>query len=67
MSSFSQRTLVLALLVVALALPGFAADTEDAIVQEVTFTKDVLPILQRSCQNCQRPDAGAPMSLLTYG
>ena len=67
MSSFSQRTLVLALLVAALALPGFAAETEDAIVQEVTFTKDVLPILQRSCQNCHRPDAGAPMSLLTYG
>lgn len=31
-----------------------------------TFTKDVLPILQRSCQNCHRPNAMAPMSLLTY-
>ena len=31
-----------------------------------TFTKDVMPILQRSCQKCHRPDAAAPMSLLTY-
>jgi hypothetical protein len=32
----------------------------------VTFTKDVAPILQTSCQNCHRPGALAPMSLLTY-
>ena len=32
----------------------------------VTFTKDIAPILQRSCQNCHRPDALGPMSLLTY-
>jgi len=31
-----------------------------------TFTKDVAPILQRSCQSCHRPDSIAPMSLLTY-
>ena len=31
-----------------------------------TFTKDIAPILQRSCQNCHRPGAMAPMSLLTY-
>ena len=29
----------------------------------ITFTKDVAPILQRSCQNCHRPDSNAPMSL----
>src|SRR4030081_2296228 len=33
---------------------------------EVTFTKDIAPILQRSCQDCHRPDSVAPMSLLTY-
>ena len=32
----------------------------------VTFTKDVAPILQRSCQGCHRPGQMAPMSLLTY-
>jgi len=33
---------------------------------EVTFTKDVAPILQKRCQVCHRPDTFAPMSLLTY-
>src|SRR5947199_8326115 len=33
---------------------------------EVTFSKDVAPILERSCQNCHRPGSIAPMSLLTY-
>lgn len=31
-----------------------------------TFHKDVLPILQRHCQECHRPGETAPMSLLTY-
>jgi hypothetical protein len=34
--------------------------------EPVTFTKDIAPILQRSCQRCHRPDSIAPMSLLTY-
>jgi hypothetical protein len=33
---------------------------------DMTFTKDVAPILQRACQNCHRPGSIAPMSLLTY-
>ena len=33
---------------------------------EVTFTKDVAPILQRSCQHCHRPSSVAPMSLQSY-
>ena len=33
---------------------------------QVTFTKDVAPILQNRCQSCHRPDTFAPMSLLTY-
>ncbi len=33
---------------------------------QVTFTKDIAPLLQRSCQNCHRPDSLAPMSLITY-
>jgi hypothetical protein len=32
----------------------------------VTFTRDIAPILQRSCQACHRPDSLAPMSLMTY-
>ena len=33
---------------------------------EVTFHKDIEPILQRSCQNCHRPGGAGPMSLVTY-
>ena len=32
----------------------------------VTFNRDVLPILQKNCQNCHRPGEIAPFSLLTY-
>jgi hypothetical protein len=31
-----------------------------------TFYKDVLPVLQRSRQECHRPGEAAPMSFLTY-
>ncbi len=31
-----------------------------------TFSKHVVPILQRSCQGCHRPGDIAPMSLLSY-
>jgi hypothetical protein len=32
----------------------------------VTFSKDIAPILQRSCQSCHRAGGGAPMALTTY-
>lgn len=31
-----------------------------------TFTRDVLPILQNSCQGCHRPGEAAPVSFLSY-
>lgn len=34
--------------------------------REITFTKDIAPILQARCQVCHRPNTFAPMSLLTY-
>ena len=34
--------------------------------QDVTFHRDVLPVLQKHCQTCHRPGEAAPMSLLTY-
>src|SRR5229473_886346 len=34
---------------------------------QVTFTKDVAPILQRTCQNCHGSNSGlAPMPLTTF-
>ncbi len=47
-----------------MAPPAASAGTQSA--GEVTFTRDVLPILQRACQQCHRPGSVAPMSLLTY-
>jgi hypothetical protein len=40
------------------------AQTPGAV--HATFSKDVAPILQRSCQGCHRPGSIAPMSFLTY-
>jgi hypothetical protein len=34
--------------------------------QQVTFHKDVQPILQSRCQECHRPGEAAPMSFLSY-
>ncbi len=34
--------------------------------EPVTFNKEVLPILQKNCQNCHRPGEVAPMSFLDY-
>jgi len=37
-----------------------------ACAADVTFYKDVLPILQNHCQECHRPGEVGPMPLLTY-
>lgn len=34
--------------------------------QDVTFYRDILPILQEKCQTCHRDEGIAPMSLMTY-
>src|ERR1700737_1405723 len=33
---------------------------------QLTYNRDVLPILQNRCQGCHRPGEAAPMSFLTY-
>ena len=52
--------------VIGLGVPLTLTAQSDAIQGEVTFTKDIAPILQRSCENCHRADGVAPMSLQTY-
>jgi mono/diheme cytochrome c family protein len=42
-----------------------ASDTKDR-AKDVTFNKDVAPILYRNCINCHRPGEVAPMSLTSY-
>ncbi len=50
---------------------AWAADAPDG-ARKITFTKDILPILQENCQECHRPGGdtvagvGAPMALITY-
>src|SRR5260370_31886395 len=34
--------------------------------RQVTFSKDVAPIFQKSCQSCHHQGTSAPMSLMTY-
>jgi hypothetical protein len=53
----------LSLLLVVAFYPGTSAQPAPPAV---TFSRDVAPILQKACQNCHRPGAIAPMSLLTY-
>jgi len=56
----------LALAVVGLLVGVTPAAAGQATAQQVTFHKDIEPILQRSCQRCHNPNSVAPMSLLTY-
>jgi len=50
----------------AIASPAGVSAGQGAPNDQVTFTRDIAPILQRSCQRCHRPDSLAPMSLITY-
>ena len=55
-----------AVLAAILALPAAATAQTAPAPAAPTFTKDVAPILQRSCVTCHRPGEMAPMSLMTY-
>jgi hypothetical protein len=48
---------------VILAASAAAATTNST---SFTFNKDVLPILEKRCQDCHRPGEVAPMALLNY-
>src|SRR6187401_3437746 len=56
--------LSLCLLLGAMAFPR--AQAQAPATADITFTKHIAPILQRSCENCHRPDGVAPMSLRTF-
>jgi hypothetical protein len=51
----------LAAVVAGLLAPGARAQSGD-----ITFTKDIAPILQRKCQGCHHSNDVAPMPLVTY-
>jgi hypothetical protein len=49
-----------------LAGMGLSVAAFAAPASQVTFNKDVLPFLQKNCQQCHRPGELAPMSFLSY-
>src|SRR5437667_11423292 len=54
-----MRVAIVTVAVLACAAPAFAGGAP-------TFSKDVAPILYKNCVECHRPDAMAPMPLVTY-
>jgi hypothetical protein len=62
MTRLSRAGLLIVVAGAAATISMKAADTGAT----VTFSKDVLPVLQKNCQSCHRPGQIAPMSLLTY-
>jgi len=67
-NSLVLRYLLAITLLIAAATPASfeALHAQPAPAADVTFTRDIAPILQRSCENCHRPDGVAPMSLVSY-
>jgi hypothetical protein len=59
------RSLGVAAMLSAAAFSSISAAAELGS-REVTFSKDVAPILQEKCQSCHREGQMAPMSLVTY-
>ncbi len=50
----------------AAAILVVSASGAATVPPQVTFTRDVAPILEKNCQGCHRPGEAAPFSLLTY-
>src|SRR5687768_1167721 len=62
----TSLAIALVMAIAVVATPAAVRAETSLDVGEVTFSKDIAPILQRSCQRCHQPDSVAPMSLLTY-
>src|SRR5262245_55973216 len=66
---FSSGRWILPAFIVSLAFQPVMASAQTAARsdrQQVTYSKDVAPIFNRSCVRCHRPEEIAPMLLLTY-
>src|SRR5580658_9754814 len=61
-----MKTPLRLLILISVVTVGTAMSTAALAQEQVTFTKNVAPILQEHCQVCHRPNTVAPMSLLTY-
>ncbi len=58
----------IALIALSAHTSALAADAKPTSAgrEQVTFSKDVAPILQAKCQECHQPNSIAPMSLITF-
>ena len=63
MRMFSVKSLLSTAIFAATFLVSGALTAQSA---EVTFHKDIEPILQRSCMSCHREGGAGPMPLMTY-
>ncbi len=61
-----QGAVAASLVLVMAALPAPGVAQEGGEPDDVTFHRDIVPILQRSCVNCHRSNGVAPMSLERY-
>lgn len=57
---------VLVALLASAALISAQAGSDSNVSANVTFHKDVEPIIQKDCQSCHRPGQIGPMSLMDY-
>jgi hypothetical protein len=64
MTIVARPSLLSVLVVLAPVMAG--AEQAPRTIPVPTFSRDVAPILYRSCVNCHRPGQIAPMSLVTY-
>src|SRR5579864_1782772 len=62
-----MRSIVIGLLAFSFQLSLLPANAQSTSAsKEVTYSRDVAPILYKNCVTCHRPNDIAPMSLLTY-
>src|ERR1700680_968371 len=62
----SHRITLILVMFVICSLVAKAVAQEASPAKEVTFNRDVAPILYRNCVVCHRPNDIAPMPLITY-
>ena len=53
-------------LAITFAIGGGDVVAQESLEDDVTYARDVAPILQQNCQVCHQPGSIAPISLMTY-
>jgi mono/diheme cytochrome c family protein len=64
MTKGKKTTMFRSLFLFGAAIPVLSA--ANTATGPATFHKDVLPVLQRNCQECHRPGEAAPMSFMSF-